>query len=108
MARADQALGPLCGAIRAFETLLLARCLPSTVNRTSLHIWLCRAYTHSGDLNRAIDLGEAALADVGAPYGEFVSDEITALTSTLVLAYVERGDLTRASLLIDSAVTGAE
>jgi transcriptional regulator with XRE-family HTH domain len=108
LARADEALGHLGDAIRAFETLLLARDLPSTVNRTSLRIWLCRAYTHSGDLNRAIELGEAVLADVAAPYGEFVSDQITALTSTLVLAYVERGDLTRAQLLIDSAVMAAE
>jgi tetratricopeptide (TPR) repeat protein len=62
----------------------------------------------SGDLGRAIDLGEAALAEEGAGYGQFVSEEHTELTSTLVFAYRERGDLTRATMLIDSAVIAAE
>jgi tetratricopeptide (TPR) repeat protein len=108
LARALMGLGDLPAAIRGLEDLLAVPELPSTVNRTSVKVSLCRAYMQSGDLGRAIDLGEAALTEEGAGYGQFVSEEHTELTSTLVLAYRERGDLTRATMLIDSAVVAAD
>jgi tetratricopeptide (TPR) repeat protein len=108
LSRALVGLGDLPAAIRGLEELLAVPELPSTVNRTGVKVSLCRAYTHSGDLGRAIDLGEAALAEEGAGYGQFVSEEHTELTSTLVAAYRERGDLTRAAMLIDSAVIAAD
>jgi tetratricopeptide (TPR) repeat protein len=108
MSRALMGLGSLPTAIGGLEELLAVPELPSTVNRTSVKVSLCRAYMQSGDLGRAIDLGEAALAEEGAGYGQFVSEEHTELTSTLVFAYRERGDLTRATMLIDSAVIAAD
>jgi tetratricopeptide (TPR) repeat protein len=108
LARALMGLGDLTAAIRGLEDLLAVPELPSTVNRTSVKVSLCRAYMQSGDLGRAIDLGEAALTEEGAGYGQFVSEEHTELTSTLVGAYRERGDLTRAAMLIDSAVIAAD
>jgi transcriptional regulator with XRE-family HTH domain len=110
IARADAKLGRLRDAIVGFEALLAARELPSSVDRMTVRIWLCRTYAHVGDLGRAIDLGEKALADVGPldAADTVVSDELVELASTLVDAYRERGDLTRASVLIESLVVGAE
>ncbi|MFL6138226.1 MAG: helix-turn-helix domain-containing protein [Frankiaceae bacterium] len=110
LARADEALGRLDDAIAEFEALLDARDLPSSVSRVTVAVGLCRAYTHVGDLGRAIDLGEAALAEVGPldTAGGVVSDERVELASTLMGAYYERGDLTRAQMLIDSVVVSAE
>jgi transcriptional regulator with XRE-family HTH domain len=105
---ANEALGDLDAALRGFEQLAATADLPSSVNRTTIKIWLCRAYMQSGDLGRAIDLGEAALAELDGPLDAFVSEEMIELASTLVLAYYERGDLTRAKLLIDSVVLAAE
>ncbi|MFL6138436.1 MAG: helix-turn-helix domain-containing protein [Frankiaceae bacterium] len=108
LARADEALGHLEDAIRAFEQLLAAPDLPSSVNRTTVMVGLCRACMQAGDLGRAIDLGERALGEIGVAFGEFVSEEVTELTSTLVLAYYERGDLSRAKMLVDSIVLAGE
>jgi tetratricopeptide (TPR) repeat protein len=110
LGRANEALGRYREAIVIFEALLATRDLPSSVNPLTVRMWLCRAYTHVGDLRRAIDLGEAALEKVeplAAPDAA-VGDELIELVSTLAVAYQERGDLTRAQLLIDSAVVAAE
>src|SRR4051794_13408155 len=100
LARADEALGNLDAAVANFEVLLAADDLPSSVNRVTVQMWLCRAYTQVGELGRAIDLGEAALADIGSldAAGTVVSDQTVELASTLVAAYYERGDLTRANV----------
>ncbi|MFL6139082.1 MAG: helix-turn-helix domain-containing protein [Frankiaceae bacterium] len=109
LARADEALGDLTAAVHAFETLLAAPDLPSSVNRATVKVGLCRAYAQLGDLGRAIDLGEAALAEAGPLNGDaVVGDELVELASTLVGAYLDRGDLTRAAMLIESTVSAAE
>jgi transcriptional regulator with XRE-family HTH domain len=109
LARADEALGRLDAAITEFERLLAASNLPSSVNRVTVKVGLCRAYTQLGDLGRAIDLGEAALAEAGSLNGDVaVDDELVELAATLVAAYLDRGDLARAAMLIDSAVGAAE
>jgi transcriptional regulator with XRE-family HTH domain len=110
LARADWALGRHRDAIAGFEALSALPDLPSSIDRFTLQVWLCRAYTHVGDLGRAIDLGEAALVAVGplADPGAVIGDKLVELASTLVAAYHERGDLTRAQMLIDSVVVAAE
>jgi transcriptional regulator with XRE-family HTH domain len=110
VARADWTLGRQGDAIAGFEALLEAHDLPSSVSRVALQTWLCRAYAFAGDLGRAIDLGEAALAAVGPLSGPEaqVTEGVAELASTLVWAYAERGDLTRAQQLIDSLVIAAE
>ncbi|MFL6138771.1 MAG: helix-turn-helix domain-containing protein [Frankiaceae bacterium] len=110
LARAFQALGQYREAIVVFEALLAERELPSTVHPVTVQMRLCRAYTSVGDLRRAIDLGESALAGIG-PLDKpdaVVSDELVELASTLAAAYQERGDLTRAQTLIDTVVVAAE
>lgn len=67
--------------------------LPTTVA-------LVRCYRDSGDLARAIDVGEAARARCA---GVLAADHQghAALVSTLASAYGERGDLLRAQILLD-------
>jgi transcriptional regulator with XRE-family HTH domain len=110
LARADWTLGRASEAIGTFEALLIAHDLPSSVSRVALQTWLCRAYTQGGDLNRAIEIGESALAEVGPLDRPAmpISDGVIELASTLVDAYNERGDLLRAQVLIDAAVVAAE
>jgi transcriptional regulator with XRE-family HTH domain len=110
VARAEEALGNLDAAIAGFEHLLVARDLSSSVNQVTLRVWLCRTYIRVGDLDRAIDLGEAALVGIGPMDAADIvlSDEMIELASTLVAAYQQRGDLTRAQMLIDSVVVAAE
>ncbi|MFL6137586.1 MAG: helix-turn-helix domain-containing protein [Frankiaceae bacterium] len=110
IARADWSLGRQGDAIAGFEALLDAHDLPSSVSRVALQTWLCRAYAFAGDLGRAIDLGENALAAVGPVTGPraHVTEGLAELVSTLVWAYTERGDLTRAQQLIDSLVVAVE
>ncbi|MFL6138769.1 MAG: helix-turn-helix domain-containing protein [Frankiaceae bacterium] len=109
LARADWTLGRVKDAIAGFEALLEAHDVPTSVSRVALQTWLCRAYTHAGDLGRAIDLGESALRHAG-PLNRVaaVSDGMVILASTLVEAYHQRGDLTRAQQIIDSTVIAAE
>lgn len=64
---------------------------------------LVRCYREVGDLARAVDLGEAALARyqmlrLGSLDGH------SALASTLAGAYAERGDLLRAKIVLDSLI----
>ncbi|MFL6139278.1 MAG: helix-turn-helix domain-containing protein [Frankiaceae bacterium] len=108
MARADWTLGRINEAIAGFEALLRADDLPSSVRRVKVQTWLCRAYTHAGDLSRAIELGEDALREVGSLDSAVFDDGVVLLASTLVEAYYQRGDLTRAQQLIDATVVAAE
>jgi tetratricopeptide (TPR) repeat protein len=110
IARADWTLGRTKDAIAGFEALLDAHDLPSSVSRVALQTWLCRAYQHVGDMGRAIDLGEAALADMGPLNRPGIADGdgTIELASTLAAAYQERGDLSRAQMLTDSVVVVAE
>ena len=110
IARADWTIGRQREAITGFEALLAAQDLPTSIDPVSLQTWLCRGYAYVGDLGRAIDLGETALAAVGPLTGPqaHVTEGLAELVSTLVWAYTERGDLTRAQQLIDSLVVAVE
>ena len=104
LARAEEATGSLEQAIRTYESLLEKPSLSPGVPRTMVSVRLAMAYSECGDLARAVDVGEQALAhlerleppeDVGAQ---------VELISTLAGCYLERGDLTRAQILIDRAL----
>jgi tetratricopeptide (TPR) repeat protein len=110
IARADWALGRMGDAMAGFEALLEADDIPSSVSRVTLRTWLCRACSRAGDLDRAIELGERALAEAGPldSANLAVGDELIELASTLVGCYYERGDLATARILGDRVVAAAE
>jgi transcriptional regulator with XRE-family HTH domain len=108
-ARADEATGRLEQAIEGYERLLSETELSPAVPRASVLVALIRAYSECGDLSRAIDVGETALSgrdDPGGPASD-VSPHVE-LLSTLAGCYLERGDLTRAQLLIGRALDLAQ
>jgi tetratricopeptide (TPR) repeat protein len=112
-ARTLEAKGSLEEAIRAYEAILAdtdtaERFGDSAYVRTI--IALCRIYRECGDLGRAIELGELAISML--PAEPAVNPELreseVALVSTLAGCYFERGDMTRAHLLADSALERAQ
>ncbi len=109
LARVLELQGELEAAIDQYESLLTAEHLPGPLDRIKIAMALCRTYSECGDLNRAIDVGESALAELSPPLHEGPLDEqAAALVSTLVGCYYERGDLTRAHLLARTALAQAE
>lgn len=106
-ARAQAATGDLEQAILVYEQLMERPQLSPAVSRELVSGHLMMAYAECGDLGRAIDVGEAAVTAMEA------SDPVpdvnlqVELISTLAGCYVERGDLTRAQLLIKSALDKA-
>ena len=65
---------------------------------------LVRCYRDSGDLDRAVDLGEAALRraqELGLPRWD---DDVAKTVSTLAGVYSQRGDHLRARVLLDDLV----
>jgi tetratricopeptide (TPR) repeat protein len=61
---------------------------------------LVRCYRDAGDVSRAIEVGEAAIARHGPALSGRIEGH-AALVSTLAGTYAERGDLLRAELLLD-------
>jgi tetratricopeptide (TPR) repeat protein len=105
MARAREAQGLIEDAIDDYELLFASTSLPSSVSRLRVATALSRAYNECGDLDRAIEVGEAAIAAAEAGASD---EEAVSLVSTLVGSYYERGDLTRAHSLAMSALTTAD
>ncbi len=104
LARAEEATGSLERAILTYESLLEKPELSPGVPRTTVSVRLAMAYSECGDLARAVDVGEQALAHLDRldpPEDVGVHVE---LISTLAGCYLERGDLTRAQILIDRAL----
>jgi tetratricopeptide (TPR) repeat protein len=100
IARAKEAMGLLEESIADIERLLTQDQLPADASRIRLRMRLCRTYSECGDLNHAIEIGEAALREFeDEAADESAADEVVALASTLVGCYYERGDLTRAHTL---------
>ncbi|MER5473915.1 helix-turn-helix domain-containing protein [Streptomyces sp. NPDC002935] len=100
--------GKLEEAVRLYERL---RTWPDgaaaeRVDRTAVLIAVCRCYRELGDLGRAIDVGEQALA-VLEQLDLVPSPEGIELISTIVGLYCERGDIHRASYLAEMAVERA-
>lgn len=107
-ARARESLGDLESAIADYEILVRDQMLPDDLNRVTIETALCRAYSECGDLARAIDVGETALARIEQANDDLSGDAQVGLASTLAGCYYERGDLTRAQLLAGTAIARAE
>jgi tetratricopeptide (TPR) repeat protein len=90
-------------AAAACEVVAEARELPPELSRPIVLLAVCRSYLECGDVNRAVDVGEAALAEARDD-PTFSSDEAGELRATVALCYLERGDLTRASVILDEAL----
>ncbi len=104
LARAEEATGSLEQAILTYESLLEKPSLSPGVPRTTVSVRLAMAYSECGDLARAVDVGEQALAHLERlEPPEDVGVQVE-LISTLAGCYLERGDLTRAQILIDRAL----
>ncbi len=106
LARAHEVGGDLEAAVTAYEQLL--RSPGGGDDDFPVETALCRAYLEAGDLSHAIEVGERALARAEADGETLVSDAAVELASTLVGGYHERGDLTRAHLLAQRVIEGAD
>ena len=107
--RALEALGRLDEAIDGYDRIRAAAAAdPQRGERWAESvIALCRSSVEAGDLGRAIDLGEAALAHIGG-LGLGLSDLQVQIVSTLVRAYYSRGDLVRAQNLVTDLIGAVE
>lgn len=104
-ALAAEALGNLDDAIIDLEDLLEGP--PDWDQWTRCAIALTRCYRESGDLTRACDVGEQALARLAAA-GMEALDEAVQLTVTVASVYNERGDSNHAIRLCRRAARRAE
>jgi transcriptional regulator with XRE-family HTH domain len=107
LARAQWTTGRLEEAIVTFESLLAKPTLSPEVPRSTVWVRLIMAYSECGDLGRAIDLGEQALAEVEELEPPEDIGAVVELISSVAGCYLERGDLTRAQLLIQRALDRA-
>jgi tetratricopeptide (TPR) repeat protein len=105
-AAALEAVGRLQEAIGVLEPLR-EQSDPGSPKWMRTVIALVRCYREVGDLDRAVDLGEAALAAL-AELGLRESDDGIRVAVTLLSAYFERGDVARAVYLAEDAVDRAE
>ena len=106
LCRAEEALGNLEAAIEELEELSGEPVLKGTFTRTALARRLARNHLESNELTRAIEVAQQGLAEAAS--NGLDDDEVTELASTLVACYYERGDLTRAHLLVRKVIADAE
>jgi transcriptional regulator with XRE-family HTH domain len=105
IARALEGQGSLDDAILELEPLVYSR--QGGVLRIKCAIALCRCYRESGDLNKAIEVGERVLAQLGqSPLDG--TDESVQMAVTLAAAYFYRGDTGQAVRICRVAIGKAE
>jgi len=103
-AAALERLGRLREALRVLEPMRLAAdTAPSRLPWIGVSVSLIRIYRESGDIGRAVDLGEAALRR-GAELDLAGAPGYAALVSTVAGVYAERGDLMRAQVILDDLI----
>jgi transcriptional regulator with XRE-family HTH domain len=96
--------GQVTDAARQLEALLLAAdSAPARLPWIPVTVSLLRLYRESGDLGRAIDLGERALARGAALHIDSMPG-FAPLVSTVAGVYAERGDLVRAQAILDDLI----
>ncbi|MFI2752490.1 helix-turn-helix domain-containing protein [Cellulomonas sp. P22] len=107
LARANESLGALEDAVGILEPLLVdARSRGHHLDAAIVATGLVASYLEAGDLHRSVEVGERTLRDLDSALLTG-TDEYLRLASTVLWAYVERGDLLyathRASELIRQA-----
>ncbi len=108
LAKGYEMVGDLRAAVLLLEELAeRALRVPERWPWIEVNISLTRCYRGAGDLRRAIDVGEAALQRAHELSPELVA-LLPRLVATIAMAYIERGDLTRAQQLLDAALVQAE
>lgn len=105
-ARALENTGDLDGAIIELESLSSQDC-NDPLEWTAIVYALCRCYRDSGDVGRAIEAGERALARMGELGLERSEDSIR-LTVSVAFSYSVRGDVGHAARLCRKAVEVVE
>ncbi|WP_151083451.1 helix-turn-helix domain-containing protein [Nocardioides cynanchi] len=105
VARALEGQGNLDDAIIELEPLVAGK--TGGVLRIKSAIALCRCFRESGDLNKAIEVGERVLDQLAGTLLD-ASDEAVQMAVTLAAAYYERGDAGQAVRTCRKAVTKAE
>ncbi len=104
-ALAAEACGDLEEAIEVHERLLESDDNLAAERRIAISLALCRCYRQQGDLSAAVRVGERMLGRQDRPTW---SDELVELGATLLLAYIERGDLLRARQFSGELLAAAE
>ncbi|WP_344776221.1 helix-turn-helix transcriptional regulator [Nocardioides panacisoli] len=104
VARAMESLGQLDEAILELERLFDDS---SGLSAVRCGIALSRCYREVGDLNLATEIGER-LQPILETNGLNRTDEAIQLAMTVALAYIERGDLSRAARICTEAIKTAE
>lgn len=109
LAQTLEALGHLDAALAELDTLTEASRAgePGAPGLLPVMITKCRVYREAGDFARSIDVGEAALAEIGALGLDGTEDSIT-LASALAGSYQARGDLLSAQRLVARVIEQAE
>jgi len=106
LALAAEACGDLDDAITVLNAL---RDAPDDEvpqeRRIAATVALTRCYQNKGELGRAIEIAEQAMAEMT---GGGWTDELIELGATLLAAYYERGDLLRARHFADELMAAAE
>jgi tetratricopeptide (TPR) repeat protein len=107
LARAHESLGDLEAAVDILEPLLAdAQARGHQLDAAGVATALVASYLEAGDLHRSVEVGERVLTDLERA-GLSGTDEHLRLASTVLWAYVERGDLLyathRASELVRQA-----
>jgi transcriptional regulator with XRE-family HTH domain len=105
LARALEGQGSLDEAIIELEPLVAGR--SGGLLRVKAAIALCRCFRESGDMNKAIEVGERVLDQLtGTPLDS--ADEAVQMAVTLAAAYYEHGDAGQAVRTCRKAVIKAE
>ncbi|MGW6129786.1 helix-turn-helix domain-containing protein [Cellulomonas sp. NPDC055163] len=108
LARAHEALGDLESAVAILEPLLDdARARSHNLDSAAIATGLVASYLEGGDMHRAVEVGERILSELEAG-GMSGTDEHLRLASTVLWAYVERGDLLYATHRAAELVRQAE
>lgn len=104
LAQAWERLGRLDAAVKSLELLReQAQASPDALPWLPVVTALSRCYRESGDIGRAVDVAERAV-DRCAELSLQALGGHTEVVATLALAHFERGDLLRASVLLDDLI----
>jgi transcriptional regulator with XRE-family HTH domain len=108
LARAHEALGDLEAAVGVLEPLLVRlRKRGQHLDTAAVANALVASYLEAGDLHRAIDVGERVAEELEAA-GLTGTDEHLRLASTVLWAYIERGDMLYATHRVSELIEQAD